>query len=126
MQIAKNNSISSSIFGIYRLLVVFFSIIIIYFAKTIVIPLTIAALLTFLLSPLVTKLEKWIGRVASILLVVIVVFSIIGFAGYILARQLVLFGSNFQKYYEIIQSKLQEFQFHKEESLIALDTPLEI
>lgn len=68
-------------------------------------------MLTFLLSPLVIKLEKWIGRVFSILLVVIVVFSIIGFTGYIFARQLVLFGSNFQNYYEIIKTKLQAFQF---------------
>lgn len=111
MQIPKNNSISTAIFGIYRLLIIFFSIIIIYFAQTIVIPLTIAALLTFLLSPLVTKLEKWVGRIISIVLVVIVVFSIIGFTGYIFARQFVLFGSNFQKYYEIIQTKLQAFQF---------------
>lgn len=113
LQIPKNNTISSAIFGIYRLLIIFFSIIIIYFAQTIVIPLTIAALLTFLLSPLVMRLEKWVGRVVSILLVVIVVFSIIGFTGYIFARQLVLFGSNFPKYYEIIQTKLQEFQFQQ-------------
>lgn len=111
MQLPKNHSISSSIFGIYRLLIIFSSIIIIYFAQTIVIPLTVAALFTFLLSPLVIKLEKWIGRIASILLVVIVVFSIIGFTGYIFARQLILFGSNFQSYYEIMQTKLQAFQF---------------
>jgi predicted PurR-regulated permease PerM len=111
LQISKNNSISSSIFGIYRLLIFFFSIIIIYFAKTIVIPLTIAALLTFLLSPLVIKLEKWIGRIASILSVVVVVFSIFGFTGYIITKQLFLFGSNFNNYYENIQSKLKAFQF---------------
>lgn len=111
LQIPKNNSISFAIFGIYRLLIFFFSIITIYFAQTIVIPLTIAALLTFLLSPLVIKLEKWIGRIASILLVAILTFSIIGFTGYVFARQFVLFGSNFQHYYEIIQHKFQAFQF---------------
>lgn len=111
MQIPKSHPISSSIFGIYRLLIIFSFIIIIYFAQTIVIPLTIAALLTFLLSPLVIKLEKLIGRIASILIVVIVVFSLIGFTGYIFAKQLILFGSNFQNYYEIIQTKLHAFQF---------------
>ena len=111
MQTSKNTSISSSIFGIYRLLILFFSILIIYFAKTIVIPLTVAALLTFLLSPIVIKLEKWIGRIISILLVVVVVFSIIGLTGYIFARQLILFGSNFKNYYEIIQAKLQAIHF---------------
>ena len=111
MQTPIQNTITSSIFGIYRLLIVFFSILTIYLAKAIVIPLTIAALLTFLLSPIVIKLEKWIGRIISILLVVIIVFSIIGFSGYVFARQLILFGSNFQNYYQIIQNKFQGFHF---------------
>lgn len=111
MQTPKSNTANSAIFGIYRLLIIFFVIFILYFAQTIVIPLTLAALLTFLLSPLVTKLEKWIGRVISILLIVIVVFSTIGLGGYVFTRQLILFGSNFQNYNENIQKKLQAFKF---------------
>lgn len=107
----QNSSLHTAIFGIYRLLVIFFILLTIYFAQTIVIPLTIAALLTFLFSPLVTGLEKWIGRVASILLVVIVAFLMMGFFGYVFAKQLVLFGSDFQNYYEIIQTKFHAFQF---------------
>lgn len=110
MQITKSNTANSAIFGIYRLLIVFFVIFALYFAQTIVIPLTLAALLTFLLSPLVTRLEKWIGRVVSILLIVIVVFSTIGFAGYVFIVQLIQFGSNFQRYNENIQKKLHAFQ----------------
>lgn len=106
-----SHSINNSIFGIYRLLVIFSFILTIYFAQTIVIPLTVAALFTFLLSPFVMKLEKWIGRIASILSVVAVVFSIIGLIGYVFFRQLVLFGSNFKNYYEVIQNKLQSFEF---------------
>lgn len=109
MQIPKNNTAASAIFGIYRLLIIIFVILTLYFAQTIVIPLTLAALLAFLLSPLVTRLEKWIGRVFSILLVVLVVFSIIGLTGYVFTRQLILFGSNFQNYNENIQTKLKEF-----------------
>lgn len=115
LQIPTTNSISSAIFGIYRLLIISFTLMVIYFAQTIVIPLTIAVLLTFLLSPLVMKLEKWIGRIFSVLFVVIIVFSIIGFIGYIFAKQLILFGSNFQNYYEIIQTKLQAIEFPKTE-----------
>lgn len=113
MQISKTTSLSSGISGIYNLLIIFFSLFTLYFAKTIVIPLIIAALLTFLLSPLVIKLEKWFGRIASILLVVLVVFSLIGFVGYIFARQFIFFGSNFQSYYEIIQNKFEAFHFPK-------------
>lgn len=109
MHIPKNNTANSAIFGIYRLLIIFFVIMTLYFAQTIVIPLTLAALLTFLLSPVVTQLEKLFGRVLSILLVVIVSFSIIGITSYAFTRQLILFGSNFQNYSENIQTKLQAF-----------------
>ena len=71
-----------------------------------------------------TRLEKWIGRVFSILLVVIVSFSIIGLAGYVFARQFVQFGSNFQNYYEIIQTKLQAFQFPQGRSFNRLGNAL--
>jgi predicted PurR-regulated permease PerM len=113
VKISKNNSTNSSVLGIYRLLIVFFFIITIYFAQTIIIPLTIAFLLTFLLSPLVINIERWLGRITSIFLVVIIVFSMIGFIGYVFTRQLILFGTNFKNYYEIIQSKLQALHFPK-------------
>ncbi len=105
------NSANSAIFRIYRLLLTIVIIFALYFAKTILIPLTFAALLTFLLSPIAKRVEKWIGRIFSILLIVIVVFTAIGFAVFVFTRQLILFGSNFQKYYENIQEKLQAFQF---------------
>ena len=105
------NTANSAIFRIYGLLLTIFIIFALYFAKAILIPLTLAALLTFLLSPIAKKLEKWIGRILSILLIVIVVFTTLGFAVFVFTRQLILFGSNFQKYYENIQAKLQEFQF---------------
>lgn len=111
MQISQSNKANSAIFAIYRILMIFFVIFTLYFAQTIVIPLTLAALLTFLFSPLVTRLEKWIGRILSILLIVIVSFSIIGLAGYIFIKQIILFGSNFPTYYENIQKKLQSFHF---------------
>lgn len=110
MQISKMNTISSSLSGIYTLLIIFFTLFTLYFAQAIVIPLIIAALLTFFLAPLVNWLEKWIGRIAAILLVVLVVFSFIGFTGYIFAKQLILFGSNFPDYYKIMQAKIEAIQ----------------
>ncbi len=115
MQTSKNNSTNAAIFGIYRLLLISFFIFTLYFAKTIIIPLTLAGLLTFLLSPLVSRLEKWIGRIFSILLIVIVVFSTTGFAAYVFTRQLIQFGSNFESYSQNIQTKLHSFQFPKGE-----------
>jgi predicted PurR-regulated permease PerM len=36
-----------------------------YFARAVLIPLALAALLTFLLAPLVSRIERWLGRVAA-------------------------------------------------------------
>jgi predicted PurR-regulated permease PerM/methanogenic corrinoid protein MtbC1 len=109
MPVSKSNPVSSAIFGIYRLLIIVCVLVTLYFAQTIVIPLTLAGLLTFLLSPFVARLEKWIGRIFSILFVVIVVFSMIGFTGYVFTRQLILFGGNFKNYNENIEKKLESF-----------------
>lgn len=111
MQIQSSQSTSNAILNIYRLLVVTFVLLALYFAQTIFIPLALAALFTFLLSPLVTRSEKYIGRIAAILFVVIVVFTILGFAGYIFAKQFAQFGSNFQVYYDNIQRKIQALEF---------------
>ncbi|MBA2368907.1 MAG: AI-2E family transporter [Candidatus Protochlamydia sp.] len=110
MQIPKNNAATSAIIGIYRLLAIFFVILTLYFAQTIVIPLTLAGLLTFLLSPVVTSLEKWVGRVFSILLVVLLVFSTIGITGYVFSKQLILFGSDLKNYSENISAKFEAFK----------------
>jgi predicted PurR-regulated permease PerM len=59
------------------------------FARPILIPLALAALLTFLLSPLVTGMERWIGRVAAVLLVVTMIFTVTSVTGWVLTRQLV-------------------------------------
>ena len=57
-----------------------------YFARDLLIPLALAALLTFLLAPLVTRLERWIGRIAAVLLVVATIFSMTGMAGWVPTR----------------------------------------
>ena len=52
-------------------------------------PLALAALLTFLLAPLVTRLERWLGRIGAVLLVVTLILAATGAAGWVLTRQLV-------------------------------------
>src|SRR3954447_4421644 len=49
-----------------------------YFAQAVLIPLALAMLLSFLLAPLVARLEKWrIKRVPAVLIVVIALFALI-------------------------------------------------
>jgi hypothetical protein len=60
-----------------------------YIGRDILIPLALAALLSFLLSPLVTRLERWVGRIAATLLAVTVLFSICSGIGWVLTRQVI-------------------------------------
>jgi predicted PurR-regulated permease PerM/GAF domain-containing protein len=84
-----------------------------YFGKDFLIPLCLAALITFLLSPFVTKLEKWIGKVAAVIFtMVMIVGGTIGM-GWILAAQTVDLANQLPGYKENIRAKLQAVQLPK-------------
>lgn len=78
-----------------------------YFARDILIPLALAALLTFLLAPLVTRLERWLGRVVAVLLVVTMIFAATGAAGWVLTRQVIDLAAKLPDYKENIVTKLR-------------------
>jgi predicted PurR-regulated permease PerM len=77
------------------------------------IPLALSALLTFLLSPLVGRLERWIGRIAAVLLVVALIFTATGAAGWMLTRQLVDLATKLPEYKGNITAKLHAFHAPK-------------
>jgi predicted PurR-regulated permease PerM len=60
-----------------------------YWLKAVLIPLALAVLLTFLLSPVVGALQRrGLGRVPSVLVTVLLALSILGGIGWTLTRQL--------------------------------------
>jgi predicted PurR-regulated permease PerM len=63
-------------------------VVVLYWAQTVIVPISLAILLTFVLSPPVTWLERSLGRIAAVLTMVTLVFSILGLAGWGLARQM--------------------------------------
>jgi predicted PurR-regulated permease PerM/methylmalonyl-CoA mutase cobalamin-binding subunit len=78
-----------------------------YFTRDILIPLALAVILTFLLTPLVARLELRIGRIAAVLVVVLLVSSCAGVAGWVLTRQLTDFAQKLPDYKGSIQTKLR-------------------
>lgn len=84
-----------------------------YFAREVLIPLALAALLTFLLAPLVTRIERWIGRIAAVLLVVALIFTGFGAAGWMLTRQLVDLATKLPEYKGNIVTKMHAFEVPK-------------
>ena len=84
------------LFGMMAVLVAATVIAILYFAREVVVPITLAVLLSFLLAPAVRWLRRWrVGRITAVTLTVMIAFmAIAGFAAVIvgevssLARQL--------------------------------------
>ncbi len=68
--------------------VIFAVIVVLYWAQAVLVPIALAVLLTFVLTPPVNWLERWLGRVPAVLAAVTLVFIVLGFAGWGLARQM--------------------------------------
>jgi predicted PurR-regulated permease PerM len=63
-------------------------VVVLYWAQAVLVPIALAILLTFVLTPPVTWLQRWVGRVQAVLAVVTLVFTVLGLAGWGLARQM--------------------------------------
>src|SRR5688572_24003300 len=83
-------------------------IVVLYWAQAVFVPIALAALLAFVLSPPVNWLERWLGRVPSVLVVVTLVFIVLGLAGWGLARQMNNLASDLPRYRANIQAKIAD------------------
>ena len=63
-------------------------IVVLYWAQAVLVPIALAVLLTFVLTPPVSWLERWLGRVPAVLAAVTLVFLVLGLAGWGVARQM--------------------------------------
>jgi predicted PurR-regulated permease PerM len=61
---------------------------VLYLAQAVLVPLALAILVTFVLTPPVTWLQRWVGRVPAVLLVATLVFVLLGLAGWAVTRQM--------------------------------------
>ena len=75
----------------------------------ILIPLALAILLSFMLAPIVTRLRRWhLGRIPSVLLVVLLVFTALLGVGSIVATQVVDLAANLPRYEWNLRSKIRD------------------
>jgi predicted PurR-regulated permease PerM len=81
---------------------------VLYWAQAVFIPVALAILLTFVLTPPVTWLERWIGRVPAVLTVVSLVFLIGGLAGWGLARQMNHLADDLPRYRANVLEKIAD------------------
>ena len=103
---AMKNASTAALVGIWMILLTAFVVTILYVGRQLLIPLALAAMLTFLLAPLVGYIERWIGRIAAVLIVVAMLFGVFGGAGWLLTRQLVDLAAKLPDYQTNIDNKL--------------------
>src|SRR6202043_1838892 len=103
---AMKNASTAALVGIWTILLTAFVVTILYVGRQLLIPLALAAMLTFLLAPLVGYIERWIGRIAAVLIVVAMLFSVAGGAGWLLTRQLIDLAAKLPDYQTNIDNKL--------------------
>ncbi len=104
---------TDALVGIWTVALASFIVATLFFARELLIPLALSALLTFLLSPLVTLIERWVGRIAAVLLVVALIFTGLGGAGWMLSRQLVDLATKLPEYKGNIVTKIHAFDAPK-------------
>jgi predicted PurR-regulated permease PerM len=83
-------------------------VVVLYWAQTVLVPIALAILLTFVLSPPVTWLERWIGRIPAVLAMVTLVFTVLGLAGWGLARQMDHLAEDLPRYRVNILAKIAD------------------
>ena len=111
MQTPKSKTAATdALVGLWAVALTSFVVAMLYLGRELLIPLALAALLTFLLSPLVTRIERWLWRIPAVLLVVATIFAATGAAGWVLTRQLVDLATKLPDYKENIQTKLRSIK----------------
>lgn len=83
-------------------------VVVLNWAQALFVPIALAILLSFVLAPPVTWLERWLGRIAAVLLVVTLVFVVLGLAGWGLARQMDNLANDLPAYRANILSKIAD------------------
>jgi predicted PurR-regulated permease PerM len=79
---------------------------VLHWAQAVLVPVCLAVLITFVLTPPVNWLQRRIGRGAAVLSVVILVFSSLGLAGYGVYRQMTTMSAALPGYRANIRAKI--------------------
>ena len=78
-----------------------------YMAKSLLVPLTLAVLLSFLLIPICDWLERWkLSRIPAVLMTAILGFTMLGVVAWIAVVQMSHLAPKIPEYQENIQAKL--------------------
>jgi predicted PurR-regulated permease PerM/methylmalonyl-CoA mutase cobalamin-binding subunit len=78
-----------------------------YFARDVLIPIALAVMLSFLLTPLLLRLQRWgLPRIPALILVMLLLISAIGGLGFVVYSQLNDLAGKLDQYKQNIQEKV--------------------
>ena len=84
---------------------------ILYWAQAVLIPIALAALITFMLSPLVTHLHRWgLPRFPAVILVVLVAATVVAGVGYVVTSQVTQLANEIPSYRDNIKQKFSDLR----------------
>src|SRR5215475_500801 len=101
---------AAALSGIWGLLLLAFVVAALYFGRSVFVPIALATLITFLLSRLVTRLERWIGRIAAVLVTVIAMFTIFGAVSWVIGHQVIDLADKLPDYQANISTKIRSLR----------------
>jgi predicted PurR-regulated permease PerM len=81
-----------------------------HFGQEVLVPIALAILLSFVLSPGVRWLTPFVGRIASVLVVVVFAFTVIFSIGAVLATQIASLAENLPRYESTVTGKIRALQ----------------
>jgi predicted PurR-regulated permease PerM len=82
-----------------------------YFGRELLIPLALAMLVTFLLSPLVTRLESLgLGRVPSVVAILVILVAAAGALGWVAAREAAQLADDLPQYRTNLRAKIRDLR----------------
>src|SRR5215203_3574264 len=83
-------------------------VVVLYWAQAVFVPFALALLLTFVLTPPVNALERWIGRVPAVLVVVTLAFTVLGLSGWGAAQQIENLANDLPTFRDNIRTKIAD------------------
>ena len=83
---------------------------VLYWAQVVLVPVFLAVLFTFVLTPPVVWLQRRIGKVPAVLLTVTLVFAFLGLAGWGVVRQMSNLSTDVHTYRANIQAKVADLR----------------
>jgi predicted PurR-regulated permease PerM len=86
------------------------AIAILYWAQVVLVPLAFAVLLAFVLTPLVSALQRRIGRVGAVLTVVTLTCTVLGLVGWLVTQQLASIAGEIPGYQQNIHQKIRDIR----------------